>query len=259
MLNQVFNKYLKNFVHLLPYLILQLLFNVTLVKFFLWLIPAAKLNHINMVSGGINLNLTSSNIHSTGSYALLLVVIMLVTAPLFGSFIGLLSRNILEDKEINQIELLSESLKYYWRYVGLVLVMFLIGVAVFIAALILSLIPVLGVLGLICLVLFVIYLFTILTPCLEYLLYDNLKIEDAFERGKETGKNNFWKIFLLVLAIQVLSKIFNTDHIQSIFIISVITFITQAIDIFKRMYVMALCKEHKENKNISIKNSGQEE
>lgn len=248
MLSYVFNKYFSNFSKLIPYLLAQVIFNVILARLFLGTVPIQNGIKFNFGGGGTNFTVNNGSLGALGGSAILLLIITIVTGPLFAVFVRLVTRNILDDREINQGEIFLESFSYYWRYVGIVLLMFLIALAIFLGMMFLRFIPLLGILGIIALVIFVIYLFTILTPCMEYMVYDNLTVEEAFSSGKEVGKENFWSIFFFTLVLGIISGLFKTDNSRSLLIISLIVFIKQSIEAFKAMYIMVLCKQHKEQK-----------
>lgn len=248
MLDFVLNKYFSNFKKIVPYLLAQIVFNVLLAKLFIIAVPKPNIINFTGGSSGFNFQLNSNTIGAIGGSSIILLIITFITAPIFAVFIRLITRNILDDKAIDHGEILKESFNYYWRFIGFTLLMILIFLGIFAVAMIFGFIPIVKFLVIIAVIIFIIYLVTILTPCIEYMIYDDLTIEEAFSSGKTVGKENFLQIFFLALITGIISGFFKTDNTRSVIIVGLFVFIAQAIDAFKIMYIMSLCKQDKEGK-----------
>lgn len=251
MLSFLLDKYFKNFAKFIPYLMAKVFFDVILAREILINVGASDILKYIGSNGRINIPLNNFSFHSITGTMLVFALVSLFTSPIFAVFIRLIIRNILNNEDIDQLELLRETLEYYWRYIGLNIILLLIGLAVIIGIVIGGIIPVLRILLILGGIVLAVYIFTILSPITEYMVYKNSDVEAAFHEGMVIGKNYFWALLLLNICIGILQGLFKVDHVNGVLVTSLFTFITLSIEAFKIMYVMNLCKgDNEENQEV---------
>ncbi|MTI67225.1 MAG: hypothetical protein FH753_11605 [Firmicutes bacterium] len=241
MLGELFKKYYKNITNLLPYLIIKSIFDVVLLRLSFINFEISQLMYIYQDRGEIT-EILSSGYKDYIIGGIIFLLISFLTTPVFGVFIGLINKRILDNEKIDQIKIVKESLNYYFRYLGVVSVIILIIIGFLVMIVLSGIVPILGIFLIIGLFIFMIYVMIIYNVCTEYLIYYNTTVGEALKEGSTVGKKFFFRILILSIIVKGISKILDKIHTNNYFIILIIIILTIAIDIFQVLYRMNLCK-----------------
>ena len=242
MFNEVCDKYFNNFKSILPYIVVKTAFDLILLKLCFFNLNILTSKHYMFGQNNNNL-ISAANSNITMSF-ILYIAIAIFTEPLFGTYIRVILRKIISNEEINHRECFTEGFSYYWRFLGVTVIIALIFLAFIIPTIILGLIPFIGILLLIGVIVGIVYIGTIYSPCLEYLILNNSTISDALSNGTSVGKKYFWRILLLSFVVSLVQRVETNDKISSISIFVILTLIYLAVDSFAALYRMSLCKEY---------------
>jgi hypothetical protein len=249
MFNYAFKNYLKGFKEFLPFIVINLIFDLVVLKIFSVPLGGDKLIRAIEVGEEIDWGkvFTSPEFGNFSTVFVVILIISLLVAPIINSYITLVIKKLLNNKEVKHLELLKESFHYYFSYIGVTLAIILIlcGLAIIIG-LIAVFIPVLGVIAAIPGGIFILYLGVVYNPCTSYLIYNNCGVYDALQGGKQVGKKYFWPLLGFLIVINVISKILSLVDTSYILIYIIITLIVFAKEILACTYLTALCKDYNE-------------
>lgn len=241
-----FKKFFTNFGEIVPYIIVKILFDLVLVRLCFQNITGGNIQGIVANSSGFRLSLNGMEFRTVTATVVIFIIISLVVQPLFIAFIRLLFKKMLHEEEIYQGDTLRESFSYYWRIVGIYLIFLVIGIAVMVGGMLVAVlfgfIPVIRVAVIFALIVGAIYVATILTPCVEYMVYYDSDTEEALRGGVKVGKYYFWSIFGLTIVKGILVNLLNKTNGVGLLAAAVMMFISLIIEGIFSLYVMNLCR-----------------
>lgn len=179
---------------------------------------------------------SSPKIHSGVKPTLWIYFIYLFIIPYAISYLTLLCKKVINKDNINQIEILKESRKFYSRELLLILLIYIILILLmtFIVVSCIALLiysktmsvtaTIIFSIVFLIVVLFVI-IFTIwLTPATIYLPYKNVKILEGLKNGINLGKKNFWRLLgaSLLFSIPILIAALINIYILYMLVCSIV-------------------------------------
>ena len=201
--------------------------------------------------GGTTINFDDTvALYRNGSGSIIFLgIISLIIGPMIVCYVNIVIRKILKDEEINHKESFKEGLSFYWRYVGIsiliVLIIAAISLCLALISMMFSAIPILNILTAIAMFIGIICVSIILIPCTHVMIYDDLTISEALSRGTDIGKKHFWGIVGVGILTGIVSSIVNLigGAFNFTLVFMIVTFINLMIENFLIMYYMVLCKE----------------
>lgn len=225
----VYKKYVNNFKTILPFILVKV--GIDLLNYFSGS-SVKRVEKYDMVFG------IGEIIRNMEIQLIVLGLFLFISSPIIYAFMALLCKKILKDEEdINLVETLRESTHYYFRYIGLSLIIgaIMIGISLFMiltGGMFLLIIPV---------VLFLLYFAITAEPCTEYLVYSDNSVEEAFSGGRKIGKKYFWQIVGLNIIITLISLVFKSSFFLNMPGLLIVSFITAIIQGYVIMFRMNLC------------------
>lgn len=212
---------------------------------------ATEIYKTHNLIGGTTINFDDTvAVYRNGSGSIILLgLIALIIGPMIACYVNVVIRKILKDEEINHKESFKEGLPFYWRYVGISILIVLIIAATSLClgliGMMFSVIPILNIIVVIAMFIGIICASIILIPCTHVMIYDDLAISEAFSRGTDIGKNHFWGIVGVGILTGIISSIVDLvgGAFDFILVFMIVTFINLMIENFLIMYYMVLCKE----------------
>ncbi|MBC2397023.1 hypothetical protein [Clostridium tetanomorphum] len=237
MYEETWNKYVKGLKFLLPFILVQVLFEIISFKIF----NNIGVDKYNFITEGENLirNSIGRNIKELITGNLALIIFSLLVEPLFYSFVMIIMKKLITDKDVNYTEDFKVSLSFYLRYLGLTII---IG-AILLGTMLLSLFAMVVTFVFFLIIILVIYLAIAVTPCSAYLIYYDTTPEEALSKGMALGKKYFWKILLLSIIMGVLNRFIDVGPNASIIGYVAIAFIRTSVKFYLLMFTMNICKE----------------
>ncbi|QBD84957.1 hypothetical protein EQG73_06860 [Clostridium tetani] len=245
MYKEVWNKYIKGFKFLLPFILVQILFKST----------------------GLNLAFTDYDLFGKGGSLIenlsifnqliidniIPISLELFIGAIFYSFLMITIKSLLNEKNISYGEDFKESIGFYLRYLVLNIIISAISMVLIFLGFWTILIPFM--------VILMIYFNIILTPCEAYLVYYNTSVGESLKKGIELGKKYSGEIILIGIVTGIMLGVMGgimstlnitpkTNFIGYIFI----SFISTNIQIYFYMFVMSICKreEKAEEKTLEL-------
>lgn len=234
MFGEVYKKYVNNFKIILPFILMRVALD-SLSYFGSGGVRSAEKYDVIFGANGI--------IRSMGFEGILIFLFLLLISPIIYVSIALLCKKILKDEEdISFGETLRESTHYYFRYIGLSLIIgaVVIGISLLMVVtrgLFFLLIPA---------VIFLIYFAITVEPCIEYLIHNDSSVEEAFSGGRKIGKKYFWSLFGLDIIIGVLSQIFRISFFSAMPGLPIMSLFTAIFQGYTVMFRMNLCTYDRE-------------
>lgn len=242
MIGEIINKYYKNFNKILPYILITLLINLVVLKIGS---NVMKMNDITKLMNGQSIKMNSYiNYPDPSEIFLFLISMMIIGAvfgPIFAAFIRLIFKRIINNEKVDYLQIFKESFKYYFRYIGVVLVILLMVFGLCLLFIIPAFLGAIGLLFFIPIFLVIIYVITIFSPCTEYLIYTDTTFDDALGSGKNVGKEFFWRLILVGIVIGIIQLILRSENINNIWLYVIPMTITNILNNFIIFYRMNLC------------------
>lgn len=241
MIGEIINKYFKNFNKILPYILVTFLIELVVLKIGANIIGISDITKI--LTGNIEMNAYKdyADPSKVFSFILSLMIIGAVLGPIFASFIRLIFKRIIKNEEVDYLQIFKESFKYYFRYIGVILVIFFMIFGLGLLLIFTGISLVIGILFIILFFLGVIYVATVFSPCTEYLIYKDTTFDDALGTGKKVGKKFFWRIILLSIVMGIVELLLRSEHINNIWLYVIPLIISNLFSNFLIFYRMNLC------------------
>ncbi|KAJ51174.1 hypothetical protein BD780_002372 [Clostridium tetanomorphum] len=182
MYKEVWNKYMKGFKFLLPFILVHVLFQNSSLNL--------DSKEYDFFAGNF------SAFKQAVENNFMPILFNLFIGSLFYSFLTVVIKALINEKPINYRENLKQSLGVYFKY----LVLTIITSAIFIGIMLLGFLNILMPIAFI----LMIYFNIILTPCKAYLVYNNTSPLTALKKGIEVGKKYSGEILLLGVMLCVI-------------------------------------------------------
>lgn len=239
---EVWNNYKKGFKFLLPFILVQVLFES--IGFNL------DFNEYDFFAEGGNLIKNISVLKQIIINEPVPILFDLFIGKLFYSFLMVVIKELLNKKDINYKENFKESLGFYLRYLGINIVIYSISVGLILLGFWGILIPFM--------VILLIYFNVLLIPCEAYLIYYDTSVGEALKKGMALGKKHFGEILLLGVMVSIILAIIGgvialvninpkTNTIGSV----LMNFASASVGSYLYMFTMTICKkEEKVEKKI---------
>lgn len=234
MYKEIWNKYKDGFKFLIPFILVQILFQ----SFDLNL----EFTNYDFIGKGGSLLENFSIFNETISNNIVKISFELFIGTLFYSFLMITIKALLNERNINYGENFKESIGFYLRYLALNIIIFAISIVLLFFGCWPIFIPFM--------VILMIYFNIILTPCEAYLVYYNTSAGEALKQGIALGKKYSGEIILLGITISIMlgiiggiMSVLNINPKTNLIIYIFITFISKNIQIYFYMFVMAICKK----------------
>lgn len=236
MYTDVFKKYFQNFKFILPFILVELAFDVATFETTGNDIGTDKYGF--MTKGDFFGNIRGDIISLIMNNIVIILIILFVT-PLFYAFLQLVMKSIIREEEVNYRESFRESLGFYFRYLGLSIIIIAIVLGILLLSFFAIMLPIL----LIGIVILLVYIGITITPCGSYLIYYDTSPEEALSEGRKLGKKYFWSIFLVGLISGIINAIIKVKPEASLLTYSIITFITITIQYYMYMFTINICRK----------------
>lgn len=242
MYKEIWNKYKRGFKFLLPFILVQIIFQS--FNFNL------QFTNYDFIGEGGSLLENFSIFNEAISNNIVKISFELFVGTLFFSILMVSIKTLLNKGTVNYGESFKEGISLYPRYLLINVVLFLISSVLIFLGFWSIFIPFM--------VILMIYFNIILTPCKAYLVYYNTSAGDALKKGMVMGKKYSGEIILLGLGVGIvfiviggIMSAFNINPETNLIIYSVTSFINVNIQIYFAMFVMNICKrEEKVQKEI---------
>lgn len=234
MYKEAWNKYIKGFKFLLPFILVKVLFEG--IGFNLGF---NKYDFNNIFRGNL------SDFNKAVVSNLVPILFIVFAGSLFYAFLMVVIKALINEKHVNYREDFKEGIGFYSRYLILSIIIYTILIGV-------RLLERVDMLKAIVLILSI-YLSPIFAPCDSYLVYYNTSSIEAFKKGMALGKKYFVEILFLgiifgivsgVSAVSIVSMGLKTSSIGYV----CMEFIITSINVYLSMFTMVICK--KEEKTV---------
>ncbi|MBU5485803.1 hypothetical protein KQI86_15895 [Clostridium sp. MSJ-11] len=176
-----------------------------------------------------------------GTALLILIIVSIVLGPLIYCSMGIVCKRAFKEEErISFIEAMKEASHYYFRYLGLNILIFAIAIGL---ALGIMLIGSMGPLIMITPLLLIALAAFMVTyePCREYLVYYDVPAEEALSKGRKIGKKYYLEIILILIVSGVIGFIVGKLLQNNLTANLIVSFISINIQAFLVMFKMNLC------------------
>ncbi|WP_027624847.1 hypothetical protein [Clostridium lundense] len=224
MYKEVWDKYMKGFKLILPFILVYVLFQNTSFNF--------KFVEYGFFEGKF------STFKQAVENNLISILFILFVGSLFYSFLTVVIKKLINGEIINYIESFKESLGIYLKYLGLNIILSGVMLGVMLLGFFHIIMPIAFIL--------MIYLSVIFTPCEAYLVYNNSSPVEAFKKGISVGKKYSGEIILLSIMICIILGIasvitisMKTSPIGEIFV----DFINTCALFYVYAFAMTICKK----------------
>ncbi|WP_027624921.1 hypothetical protein [Clostridium lundense] len=233
MYKEVWNKYMKGFKFLLPFILVHVLFQSTSLNL--------NLNQYTFLGGSF------TTFEQTIASNFVPILFILFVGSLFYSFLTVVIKKLINGENINYIESFKESLNIYLKYLGLNIILSTITLGVIL----------LGFLSILMSIAFIlmIYLSIVFTPCEAYLVYNNTRPVTSLKQGIAVGKKHSGEIILLSFMLCVILSIiaavtlnFKTNVISEVFL----NFITTCASFYVYTFAMTICKKEERVEALTL-------
>lgn len=242
---------------------------------------------IFLLFGNISDNLLYNNVEFDPQAAatvalsfLLFLIISLFVTPFIFSWSAFMAKRTVDGEKPSIIESLKESLKYYWRVLGVTVLIGLIIFAVYFLMVIILAITVgvsflaspqqlsssTGLLLIVLAIVFIlgfVFLAIALSPIHAVLVYDNLSVGDAFSKGFKLGTKKFFPILgfslLIALSTGLILLALNTAFGENSTVVEIIVSLLGGyLAILPTIFTLNLYRENKSrdeyNSNLNYTN-----
>ncbi|MEW9094187.1 MAG: hypothetical protein AB2417_03805 [Clostridiaceae bacterium] len=233
------------------------MFNSALKKFkdnYLLMLPFILINYLISAITDI---ISQENVQITNKYdvllngggfsggidiaVLILIIVSIVLGPLIYCSMGIVCKRAFKEEErIRFTEVMKEASHYYFRYLGLSL---LILAIVFGLSLGIVFIALMGPLVLITPLLMIIMVAFVIIyePCGEYLVYYDVSAGQALSEGKKIGKKYYLELLGIVILTSIIGYIMKKLLQNNLTVNLIASFISINIQAFLVMFKMNLC------------------
>jgi len=234
MCKEVWNNYKKGFKFLIPFILVQVLFESTRLNL--------EFDKYDFFGKGGNLLKNLSVSKQIIINEVIPILFYIFIGSLFYSFLMVVIKALLNKEDINYKENFKESLGFYLRYLGLNIIISAISVGLIVLGFWGILIPFMVIL----LILFNV----LLIPCDAYLIYYNTSVGEALKKGIALGKKHFGELLLLGITVSIILAIIGgvmalaninpkINPIGSVFI----NFASASVGSYLYMFTMTICKK----------------
>lgn len=227
MYREIWNKYMKGFKFILPFIVVRVLYESISYN-----LGFSKYDFYDFFGGNLS-SFKQAVVSNLGS-----ILFSLFVGSLFSAFLMVVIKSLINDKDVNYGENLKESLGIYLRY----LLLNIITSAIFVGILLLGLCKIIMPISFILLI----YFNVILTPCMAYLVYNNVSPVVALKKGIAVGKKYSGEILLLAITLCIIIGIISgvsiklkVNPVGSVFM----DFIETSIWGYLYIFSMAICKK----------------
>lgn len=234
MYGEVWNNYKKGFKFLLPFILVQVLFESTSLNL--------EFDKYDFFGKGGNLIKNISVFKQIIINEPIPILFDLFIGTLFYSFLMVVIKALLNKNEINYKKNFKESLGFYLRYLGLNMIIYSISVGLIILGFWGILIPFMVIL----LILFNV----LLIPCDAYLIYYNTNVGEALKKGMALGKKHFGEILLLGVMVSIILAIIggamalvNINPKATVIGSVLMNFVSASVGSYLYMFTITICKK----------------
>lgn len=234
MYGEVWNNYKKGFKFLLPFILVQVLFESTSLNL--------EFDKYDFFGKGGNLIKNISVFKQIIINQPIPILFDLFIGTLFYSFLMVVIKALLNKNEINYKKNFKESLGFYLRYLGLNMIIYSISVGLIILGFWGVLIPFMVIL----LILFNV----LLIPCDAYLIYYNTSVGEALKKGMVLGKKHFGEILLLGVMVSIILAIIggsmalvNINPEANLIGSVLMNFVSASVGSYLYMFTITICKK----------------
>lgn len=187
MAKKSFQDYIRNFKIFIPFIILQIMLSLL----------GSMLGVYNFVDQNIS-SLTSDKLFPGKDVEnIVLSILFFIINVYILAYNRLLVKKVLKDEEVEHSSTIKETSKYYLRYMGLSIILFLIALGIVYLMSGFIVISDANLIVIILASLLFMYIGVIFTPILEYMVYYDVDVRDSFSNGVKIGKKNFSIILFL--------------------------------------------------------------
>lgn len=230
MSEKVWNKYIKGFKFLLPFILMQVLFSN--------IISNLEIIEFSFFDMGKSFATKFSELKPMMLSNLLPIIFNLIAGSLFYAFLMIIIRSIVNFDDVNYRESFKESLILYPRY----LAVSSISATVFIGLIFIGLwdlaIPFIVILS--------ILFSAVLEPCTFYLVYNDEEIIDSLKNGIAIGKRYFVEILFISIIVSVIGGAIGAligYFIEGIVATTIKNFILYSAYMYANIYIMNICRK----------------
>lgn len=234
MYNEVWQKYKKGFIFILPFILLQVIFES--MGFNRTKDVTVDTYKLTKEIGTMMMN--SIGLKSTTVNNAIWLILFLFVSSLFYLFLTVITKNLINEEPINYKENFEESIDYFTRYLGVNIIM---TIVLTIGTLISGLF-IISVYTIFLAPILIICMDTLLKPCGAYLVYYNSNIDEALSDGVKLGKDYFWRIVFFNLIITFMNILINTSTKLNIITYSLMDFLKVSVEFYILMFSMYICK-----------------
>ncbi|WP_125152993.1 hypothetical protein [Clostridium rectalis] len=228
MCKKVWNKYIKGFKFLLPFILLQVLIEVKMLDFKHDIYDVLEVTE--NIWGNFSVIIEFLKTDSIN------MLLYLFVGSLFYSILMLGIKELVDKNYINYGITFKESLRYYLRYLALNIIIYAISIGILLIGSCVIFIPIVFIA--------LLYVTVILTPCKAYLIYYDKSPMEALKKGIVIGKKYFVQILAVGSLIGLITEL--NIGIKSTFIgLIFIYFIAVCVEMYLYMFSVSICKEEK--------------
>lgn len=234
MYNEVWQKYKKGFKFILPFILLQIIFES---------VGFRRTGNSNIDTYTLIKEIGTSMANSIGlensiANSIIWLVFFLFVSSLFYIFLIVVIKSIVNQRSINYKENFEESVDYFTRYFGVNIIITIILAIVTLVSGIFIISPYTVLISPI----LIVSMDTLLKPCGAYLVYYNSSIDEALSDGVKLGKDYFWRIIFLSFIITFINILTNASTNLNIITYSLMDFFKVSIKFYILMFSMYICK-----------------
>ncbi|WP_315121708.1 hypothetical protein [uncultured Clostridium sp.] len=238
---EIWNKYIKGFKFLLPFILIQVLFESVSLN-----LGFSEYGFFDFF--GENFSTFKQSVVNN----LAPILFSLFIGSLFHAFLMVVIKALINEKDINYRENLKESLGIYLRYLGLNIITSAILLGVMLLGFSSILLPFS--------IIFLIYFNVLLTPCESYLIYYDTNPAEALKKGMSLGKEYSGEILLLgIMAgimIAIIAGIMSVIGIgpkTNLIGYAFVNFVRISIWVYVCMFAMTICKKGEQTEKAILK------
>ncbi|MBU5483239.1 hypothetical protein KQI86_02795 [Clostridium sp. MSJ-11] len=231
---EIWSNYIKGFKFLLPFILVKVLFE-----------------SINANLGFSQYDFFVGNFSTfkqTVTSNWVQTLFSLFVGSLFYSFLMVVVKSLVNEKDISFREIFKESLGIYTRYLALTIIIS----TIFLGVMFLGFWDIIMPLA----VIFVIYLSVLFTPCNAYLVYNDASPTEALKKGISLGKKYSGEIILLSIALSIIVgtiSVVGINLADSTIGYVLISFIITSIYMYSYIFAMTICKKGEETEKAILK------
>lgn len=226
---KVWDKYIKGYKFLLPFVLVQVLYSNVLSNL--------EILEFNFFGMGKSFTSKLSEFKPMLSSNILPIIFQLIVGSLFLAFLMIIIRSIIDFEDVNYRESFKESLILYPKYLALNTIIYTISVGLIFLRLFDMAIPFIIILSLLSIV---------LEPCTFYLVYNDTGVIESLKNGISLGKKHFVEIIFIGMILGLIS--FGIGALIGYFIEGTVgttlkNFIAYSIYMYGNIYIMNFCRK----------------